>query len=60
VTLVPKENFEAGKRYVVQLKAGLPGAAGNLGMAADGFVSFTTQNVFRFIGAAGNGAETGR
>ena len=53
VTLVPKENFEAGKRYVVQLKAGLPGAVGNLGMATDGFVSFTTQNEFRFLGLQG-------
>ncbi len=53
ITLIPRENFEVGSRYVVQLKAGLPGAIGNLGMAADQFVSFTTQNEFKFLGLQG-------
>lgn len=46
-----KEQFEIGAVYRMVLKKGLPGTAGNLGMADTYAFSFSTVNVFKYTGS---------
>ncbi len=48
--VVPTDKLEGGSKYFVQLKAGLPGVVGNLGLAADKVITFSTPGDFKFEG----------
>jgi hypothetical protein len=57
--LKPEEKLKPGLTYLVELRAGLRGKEGPLGMEKSVFFSFETFKLFQFIGLGGGGHDPG-